>query len=265
VVAFQLRLSQLSQFLTEFRNKLPLLPRTTDFLPEDRDFASAAIEQYKQAHAELDTTILNVLQQLEAKKNSLEIPINHLPRFAVFKSYRLVFRRLNGLIKEHNLKVADADGIRDEARLSLCRHYAAEYVKGSQVREKEIRMEEISQRATSGTELKLKIEGKAKEVEALIQQASIGPDLINRNLDQLLPGDNIKAVKLNDTDFEFRRNDQPARQMSDGERTAVSFAYFLGKLHEGVVPLSEIIIVLDDPISSLDSNHVYAVHGIMVS
>lgn len=50
--------------------------------------------------------------------------------------------------------------------------------------------------------------------------------------------------------------------MSEGERTAVALSYFLTKLEEGPAPLEETIVVIDDPISSLDENHIYAVHSI---
>lgn len=75
--------------------------------------------------------------------------------------------------------------------------------------------------------------------------------------------DNIEAVKVSETDFEFRRNGQRATNMSEGERTAVSFAYFLAKLDEGGVNLAEMVIVIDDPICSFDSNHIFAVYSII--
>ena len=86
--------------------------------------------------------------------------------------------------------------------------------------------------------------------------------MVNENLALLLPGDDILAVKLDETDFEFQRGGRVAKNMSDGEKTAVAFSYFLAKLNEGPAPLDETIIVLDDPISSLDENHIYAVHSI---
>jgi wobble nucleotide-excising tRNase len=78
-----------------------------------------------------------------------------------------------------------------------------------------------------------------------------------------MAGDNIEAVKVSETDFEFRRNGQRATNMSEGERTAVVFSYFLAKLDEGGVDLADLIIVIDDPVCSFDSNHIFAVYSIV--
>ena len=57
-----------------------------------------------------------------------------------------------------------------------------------------------------------------------------------------------------------RSNGVVAKNLSDGERTAISFSYFLTKLQE-LKPeeFKETIVYIDDPISSLDGNHIFQV------
>lgn len=45
--------------------------------------------------------------------------------------------------------------------------------------------------------------------------------------------------------------------LSEGEKTALAFAYFLSKVSVEVQDIKQVIIVLDDPISSLDDNRLY--------
>lgn len=48
-----------------------------------------------------------------------------------------------------------------------------------------------------------------------------------------------------------------AEFLSEGEKTAIAFIYFLTKVHENGNAISDSVIVFDDPISSFDSNHLY--------
>jgi wobble nucleotide-excising tRNase len=62
--------------------------------------------------------------------------------------------------------------------------------------------------------------------------------------------------------FRLMRSEKVARNLSEGEKTAISFSFFLTKLLE-FPTLEEIIIYIDDPISSLDSNHVFQINSIL--
>ena len=54
---------------------------------------------------------------------------------------------------------------------------------------------------------------------------------------------------------------EPAKSLSEGERTAVALVYFLSKLEEKDFDLKNGIVVIDDPISSLDSNALFQAFG----
>jgi wobble nucleotide-excising tRNase len=59
------------------------------------------------------------------------------------------------------------------------------------------------------------------------------------------------------------RGTVPADKLSDGERTAIAFAYFVTSLEGDGENIANTIVYIDDPISSLDSNHVYAVYALI--
>ena len=48
-----------------------------------------------------------------------------------------------------------------------------------------------------------------------------------------------------------------AKRLSEGEKTAITFLYFVVGLQDQDFDLAEGIVVIDDPISSLDSSSVY--------
>jgi wobble nucleotide-excising tRNase len=63
--------------------------------------------------------------------------------------------------------------------------------------------------------------------------------------------------------FEIRRNGKKAYHMSEGECTLVSFCYFIAKLDDINTKGNIAIIWIDDPVSSLDANHVFFIYSLI--
>ncbi len=63
------------------------------------------------------------------------------------------------------------------------------------------------------------------------------------------------AVK--DTGYTITRNGEPAQMLSEGEMTAIALLYFLKSLEGRDFELANGIVVLDDPVSSLDANALF--------
>jgi len=72
--------------------------------------------------------------------------------------------------------------------------------------------------------------------------------------------DGEKAVR-----FEIFRNGKRAYHLSEGECSLISFCYFVAKLNDvntnGIKP----VIWIDDPISSLDGNHIFFVYSLIAA
>lgn len=108
------------------------------------------------------------------------------------------------------------------------------------------------------------IEKESDKLKAIISHAQLGREDINKRLASML---GEEAVQINvvpeggQERFQLvRKNWQPAKNLSDGEKTAIAFSYFLTKLKE-LKPeeFKETIVYIDDPISSLDANHIFQV------
>ncbi len=57
--------------------------------------------------------------------------------------------------------------------------------------------------------------------------------------------------------YQIMRGSQPAMLLSEGEKTAIAFVYFVVHLQDGQFSKANGVVVIDDPISSLDSNSAY--------
>lgn len=76
------------------------------------------------------------------------------------------------------------------------------------------------------------------------------------------------AVTGDGRSYSCRRGDEPATNLSEGERTTLSLLYFLRNLEDqktrGVEPKDR-IVVIDDPSSSLDRESLFATHQWLIS
>jgi wobble nucleotide-excising tRNase len=109
-----------------------------------------------------------------------------------------------------------------------------------------------------------RLSARNKVLHAQISQAQKGREELNDFIAKFLVGSNV-AVAVTTVDgaerFQLMRNDVPAKNLSEGERTAIAYAFFLIKLKEDT-DMSDLIVYVDDPISSLDSNHIFQINAV---
>lgn len=88
-----------------------------------------------------------------------------------------------------------------------------------------------------------------------------GADKVNEYLIIFFGKDDIQITSTSDKKFKLVRGRELARNLSEGEMTAISFAYFTAKIEEQNNLLADTIVYIDDPISSLDSNHLFNIYS----
>ena len=66
-----------------------------------------------------------------------------------------------------------------------------------------------------------------------------------------------------DKRFQIVRTGVVAKNLSEGEKTAIAFAYFITRVRDGRHPLADTRVVVDDPISSLDANHLFNTYALI--
>ncbi len=65
--------------------------------------------------------------------------------------------------------------------------------------------------------------------------------------------------------FEIIRDNKKAHNLSEGECSLIAFCYFMAKLEDNETSGRKPIIWIDDPISSLDGNHIFFVYSLINS
>lgn len=172
---------------------------------------------------------------------------------------------LNMLRKKNDDLTNEFDQEKLNAIKVLKQHYSASFVKDFKLLKKTrtiIRFENHNQKLMSiVTELRQSRE----TLEAQISNAQLGREEINQYIEKFLVGSNIEIevihVEENER-FHLTRNSKTALNLSEGEKTAIAFAFFLAKLKEAE-ELSKIIVYIDDPVSSLDNNHLFQLNAVI--
>ena len=99
-----------------------------------------------------------------------------------------------------------------------------------------------------------------RDLEESLRDHKIGAVEFNNLLKSFLGREEIKFSAV-EGGYSISRGDKPAKHLSEGERNAIALIFFLMKLQEdGFNPLSS-VIVIDDPVSSFDSQHIYQAYG----
>lgn len=246
---------------------------TTKFtieLPDERDFMPDLKGQFVTLKGMVDAWIIwanGVIGELETvakqKKIALESQLSCAVDTSRASEVTQIVADINTLVAEHNQKRSQLDREKMAAKEAIEKHNAAIFYETNNISDKETAIQTAETKADKAKNLLTIIEGKKNAIEIQIQQQSIAAQKINETIQFLLPDNNISVAEIAGGFFEFRRDGVQAKNLSDGEKTAITFAYFLATLENNGASLNQTIVFVDDPISSLDSNHIYAIYALL--
>jgi wobble nucleotide-excising tRNase len=228
---------------------------------------SAANEAVKKAADAHDAAIAALATELEAKVASPFVS-RTLPKMpeGIVEAWIEAGAKIDAVIIEHN-KVADHFHAEKANAVKRARwHYAKEFLETQKIYDRAKKQTQWKARVQKLQKLSEVIDKDKLDLEAKISQSQKGREEINRRIETLLGSDSVQiaVTKLNGEErFKLvRRDGAIAKHLSEGEKTAIAFSFFLTKLQE-IKEFDKAIVFIDDPISSLDSNHIFQVNAIL--
>lgn len=245
------------------------LPDTSSFYQQFEDSYMRSKETLESIRKEYNKAINSVKKLLSSKLTSVTQQVD----FNIDYDFSALNKQINiinnDLIKTHNDFNTDFDKTKEDTLEVLQKHYVASAIQGPDyVRALEVVQESVSNIAKAEQVIKEKEEEK-KNLEKLISESSAGADKVNTILNRLFMGKSeIQLVPKagtteDDNQYVLKRNNEPAHNLSEGEKTAIAFAHFIASLDakDLVDKCGETILYIDDPISSLDNNHIYSIYA----
>ncbi|WP_151884040.1 AAA family ATPase [Pseudomonas putida] len=168
--------------------------------------------------------------------------------------------QMNELITRHNKKTEDFTKETGAIKRKIELHYAAMEVKAFGYFAKVQKRDAFSKQAS---EVQSKANARQREIvalEASLSNEVLGAEEFNKHLHNFL-GRSDLCLRFNPQmlGYEINRGTEHrhAKDLSEGEKTAIAFVYFITKLSEGDNDIAKLVIAVDDPISSFDSNHLF--------
>lgn len=248
-------------------NKLEGL-KVTQILPTETAFYSDIQAEYQLAGSllvieieDFNKVIDSLIGDLKRKQlgpfNKLaltSISINTQKKEDALKSF-------NAVIAKNNKRTSDFDSEKNEAIEKIKRHFAAEFEKEESYSATKA---QLLADQTAIDELTKDIELQKSGILGIQSQLSEtvkGASQINNYLKIFFGKDDIKIEATPDNKFKLIRGNEVAKNLSEGEKTAISFVYFTTKLEEQNNKLKDTIVYIDDPVSSLDSTHLFNIYS----
>jgi len=167
---------------------------------------------------------------------------------------------VNAAIEKHNATTNDFANKVKEACGALERCYVAEAFAEYRLLSDAVMAVESALQGVINNPPTLKTKIQAIERETVEHRRPA--EELNAELCSYLGHDELR-LDVKDAGYTMTRGGQPAGDLSESEKTAIAFLYFLKSLQDRSFDHANSVIVIDDPVSSLDANSLFSAFGYM--
>ena len=182
---------------------------------------------------------------------------------------------LNTIVERNNQKTSSLAEDQRNAKAELRLSEIATFIKTIDLEAEE---EKVARLRTEASGVKVEAdalrteteeaEKKISNLQVQLKDEKRGAEKVNQYLNHYFGHEGLRLQAIEDSassvyKFQIQRGDEPAYDLSEGERSLVAFCYFMAKLEDADSKQGAPIIYIDDPISSLDSNHIYFVFSLI--
>lgn len=211
---------------------------------------------FREAHAglktqvrDLDTWLGGLLGALEQKRANVVVRVDH----TISEVPNLDGSQVERVLSDHNHRVSEHASLVQQA---------AKKVEWHLLKESEGKISELANKAQEADKAKTAIDDdlKAFREEVAALENIEGDPLPSA---EVMAGELTRILGRNELSFELlpdgkhyrvTRYGEPARDLSTGERTAITLIHFLELVKKAGASSGKPIVVIDDPVSSLDSS-----------
>lgn len=241
-------------------------PKAAELNVQFREAYIAAIEALPPAIDAFNQAIEELADEVQRKADDSRKAMAPTPLAAgLEKGIKDAVAAINLVIKQNNELASNFTKARADALRQARYHYVQQFEDDQSATGLEQQKARLAKRSDGLKTYAARLRSEISSLQAQISQAQQGREKINERLVSMLGSEAVQIQVIKDAADQdrfqlVRKTGAIAKNMSDGERTAVAFSYFLTKLQE-IKPaeFKETIVYIDDPISSLDANHIFQV------
>lgn len=255
--------NQLEQKLSQQINKLDILknklrqlhlPDSTRFFPGFRDDYDSLASDFT---IQLDRVYQHLESLVEVLKQKKDQPFKSIPFSPRSTVQYPSVDAINDVIDQHNTRVESFEDEKKSAREVVESHYICRFIQEENYFEFLEGQKQLDQSIRSLEQKIRDLKKEDNEIEQQISSTAKGAEQINEFLISYFGKEDIQLKVKDGNQYQLIRRGKRAKNLSEGEKTAIAFAYFMASLKEKSNELKDTIVYIDDPISSLDSNHLF--------
>lgn len=242
------------------------LPKASELNAQFRDAYTAAAEALPAAIEVFNQAVRTLEDEVQRKADDSRKVVLATPLAAgLERQIKDAVAAVNLVIKQNNELSLNFVRARTDASRKARYHYVQQFVDEQAASGLEQLKTRLANRSSRLKAYVARLRPEISTLQAQISKAQQGREKINERLASMLGGEAVQIHVVKDAEGQerfqlIRKSGVVAKNLSDGERTAVAFSYFLTKLQE-IKPaeFKETVVYIDDPISSLDANHIFQV------
>lgn len=205
--------------------------------------------------------LLNILESKLDEKYSSEL-FNPMQLGVIDDSAKTALeewiQRVKFVFEQSNTTIQNYESIQKEAIEKYKKHLIADFLINVDFRKVEQKNALANRRIGKINALIDKKEHDIKLLESRLDSLEKGKEEMNEYIQLFLNRIDLKIETTEDNYFILKRGDNVAKHLSDGEKTAIAFSHFMVSLKslKDSNKLKDYVVFIDDPISSLDANHI---------
>lgn len=239
--------------------RVEIATKNDDLYPNLKDIYTSKAKKINEVIKKINTWIEEAIKSLQEKYDNPLVVVSSPSQPEDFLSvYNGTLLELNKIINEHNERAKNHESEVSSAREKLELNSIATAFESQDYKKMGSDLEEALKNENEALNAVNKNNSDIAELEK--QTSNIGKAIIeiNKHLEEFFGRKEIElALDGDKKGYSIKRDGQPANNLSEGEKTAIAFSYFVVKVGESDFDKSKGIIFIDDPISSFDSNFIY--------
>lgn len=252
--------------------------KNSDFYSKFASDLDSLTEQLSTLSTSYRDSLNSIKEQVKKRKDDIFTSIEFDEPESVEEDLNAVRDSFEQLRNESNQFTASLSADQSEARAALRLHEVYKFINDIKYEDECTAIAVLNEAMYKAEEVKNSVKEKVdakrtkiSELKAQLKDESKGADRVNDYLNNFFGHHSLslKAIEENPGDassgyrFEITRNDKKAFHLSEGECSLIAFCYFMAKLEDIDTKGNQPIIWIDDPISSLDANHIFFVYSLI--
>ncbi|MFJ2470026.1 AAA family ATPase [Glutamicibacter sp. NPDC087583] len=230
------------------------LPKKSEFYPDLQQAADEHISRILNWATRRRDELDNIMKLVERKIEKFYEPLD-LPND--FRLEDAPIDDLEQLINAHNLRSADHAEAALNSANAIVEHLAERH--STQYKIADARVPRLADLQAKLSARLQHHEDRAAHYKAAQTDAAVMAKSIDDDVKNVFGRQDIDVRPSSDaTGYVIARHGLPATNLSEGERKIIALSYFVRSLEADDVDQDNLVVVVDDPVSSLDRENMYA-------